>query len=71
METPPLTVIGEGWRFLFDFLLQILEQRRVEKVLNGDLQAIADLFDGVDLGIHALARHNIAQCGLCDPTNVR
>ncbi len=23
---PPLTVIGEGWRFLFDLLLQILKQ---------------------------------------------
>jgi hypothetical protein len=60
METPPQAVIGEGWRFLFDFLLQILEQRRVEKVLNGDLQAIADLFDGVDLGIFVAPPHDVA-----------
>ena len=68
METPPQAVIGEGWRFLFDFLLQILEQRRVEKVLNGDLQAIADLFDGVDLGILIVASHDVAQCGLGNST---
>ena len=52
---PPKT-FGNG---LFDFLFQVIEDGRVEKILDGDLQTVADFFDGVDLGILIFLQHNV------------
>ena len=51
-------------------LIQIFEQRRVKEILDGDLQTIAYLFDGVDLSVQVSARHNVAQGRLGDTTNI-
>jgi hypothetical protein len=53
---------------LFNFLLQVVEDGRVEKILDGDLQAVADFFDGVDLGILVFPENKITQCGLRNAT---
>ena len=39
---------------LFDFLLSAVKQRIVKELAHGDLQPVADLFDGYNAGVLAL-----------------
>jgi hypothetical protein len=55
---------------LFDFLLQVVEDGRVEKVLDGDLQAVADFFDGGDGGGVISAGDDVVQGRLGQTANV-
>jgi hypothetical protein len=68
LKKSPFGIPKKLWEKLFDFLLQVVEDGRVEKVLDGDLQAVADFFDGVDLGILVFPENKITQCGLRNAT---
>ena len=47
-------------KLLFDFLFRAVKQRIVEELAHGNLQPVADLFDGDDTGILAfLIEHTV------------
>lgn len=54
---------------LSDFLLQIPEQRRIEEILYGDTQPIAEFLDRGDRGTVVSAANNIVDSGLRNPAH--
>ena len=54
--------------FLNDFLLQIGKQRRIKKFTDGDLQSVADLFQGGNGGALVATACNIGKGGLGNAT---
>lgn len=55
---------------LLDFLFEIPKQIRVEKLLYGDIHAIAKFFDGGNCSTVIAPADDIIDRGLCDSTHI-
>lgn len=61
---------GAGGLFiLLEFLIQIPEQVRIKELLDGNSQAITELFDGGNGGAPVAATDDVVHGGLGDTTH--
>ena len=63
---PVHTRVQAGFFILLEFLVQIPEQIGIKELLDGNSQAITELFDGGNGGAPIAATNNVVDRGLGD-----
>ena len=61
--------VQAGFFILLEFLVQIPEQVRIKELLDGNSEAITELFDGGNGGAPIAATDDVVDRGLSDTTH--